>query len=136
MADLFPYISTDGRLIRLQVEEDGKALAHIDMDAATTSTMIDNLAHLRSRMADKVPATPESLVFRNPARETSFMVGREHAVSRDVLLAFRHPGLGWLAFTLSVKESARLATAIAAQLADIGRASNGLVLPGKPGLIT
>jgi hypothetical protein len=51
-------------------------------------------------------------VFRNVTRDAVFHVNRPHAVSREIFIAARHDGFGWLAFTLSNESALILANLI------------------------
>jgi hypothetical protein len=90
-------LTEDRSQMILQLEEAGFALGHIKYDAPEIETLLRHIARARSEMAETVPseidpgARIQSII--DPDWITRIPVDAPLA---GVLLAIRHPGLGWL----------------------------------------
>lgn len=133
MGDITPYMSEDRRTLRLMLTSDDGIMSSIDLDPESVSTVLHQLGALRAEMADPIPTKIDKPVFTDVTREANVFVGRQHAVSREVYIALRHAGFGWLAFTLERD----FAKTVVKQLAgEILQAEGlGLATPPKPKII-
>lgn len=120
MADITTGLSTDKRLLQVHISaEDGKEAAII-LSVPEVETLITQLGRVRAEMEPpvikKVDATP---IFRDVTRETVFHVNREHVMAKEFFIAARHPGFGWLAFTLGPETGLLLSSLINRQVEAI-----------------
>jgi hypothetical protein len=94
-------LSDDGRTATLEVVMNGNPLGHVILDIPEVEELIHQMAAIRSAMAEAVPDEIEPLARLLAADNPEFAAKIPAHSPRDgVLLALRHPGLGWLAFLL------------------------------------
>jgi hypothetical protein len=94
--------------VMIELPRNGEPLGHIILDPATAEKHARDIASARAALNE--PVTPsldpgsrlETII--DPAWHIS---GRRTSLGR--LLAIRHPGLGWLAFTIPEAEAAAIA---------------------------
>ncbi len=94
---------------------DDQPLGHITLAAPALERLIQRLAECRASLADAVPTTYEHLstasgIIIDPS--WSVLAG---AGERQKILAFRHPGMGWLPFVLPEHQQIALSKVLAAQ---------------------
>lgn len=131
MKNIYAAMSTNGQVARVGIEEGpGADIASIDMTAEQLSTVIKELANVRSKMADKVAMPdPGGIVFHDVTRKARYIIGREHVTSREVYAAFLHPGYGWLAFTMEEEPAAAFVLMMSQNIATM---KPRIVKPPKP----
>lgn len=120
MADITTGLSLDKTLLQIHVKgEDGREAA-IVLSVPEVETLITQIGRVRAEMEPpvikKVDATP---IFRDVTRETVFHVNREHVMAKEFFIAARHPGFGWLAFTLGPETGILLSNLILRQVEAI-----------------
>lgn len=131
MKDITSSLSEDGQQVRIEIMEDGEALAHIDMDAGMLSMVISALAVTRASMAEKVPEKMEPGKVRieqtqiNPAT----YIGNEGPMSKRFVLGLRHPGYGWLGFGWNESNGQKVTALMMQELMRIGTMPSGLISP-------
>jgi hypothetical protein len=118
MADISAAISLDKTLLSVAIHDDeGNVVADHVMDAAQIDIF---MAELGKRRAEMTPTIPRKLdpnpVFKNVIRNPVFHIDREHAVSKEIIVAARHDGFGWLGFIVPMDEAALLTLRIAEQV--------------------
>lgn len=111
----------------------GEILAENDdpviLDAASLDTMIANLGKLRSEMTPPfIKSLDPNPVFSNVTRQPMFHINRQHVLSKEIILAARHEGFGWLAFIVSNEAANTLADMVKHQ-ANAGKPK--IIIPGK-----
>lgn len=96
-----------------EMREDGKALGHMLFDASTLEGLIADLSKLRKNLTEQV--TPELEpnsrvpVEHNPG----WRVPADHGGSpNSLVLALRHPGIGWLGFQFDEERARELGKAL------------------------
>lgn len=121
MADISTALSNDKRKLMIEIlSESGASLAAVVIEAAEVETLLLQLGRVRAEM--EPPVTPKlepNPVFRDVTREAVFHVDRQHVVSSEFFLAARHPGFGWLAFTMKAEHGTILAALINRQVEAI-----------------
>lgn len=104
-----------GATLTLRIDGQGLAL-HWDApepQATLSATEIDALisalalyrAHLQPEVAPRLASTTGPF---HPVPDPAYFIGPE-ALTGDVLMHLRHPGLGWLSFLLPRHEASRMA---------------------------
>ena len=106
-------VSEDKQSAVVEMREDDKALAHMTFDAATLEGLIRRLGECRATMtetvADELDPGSRLEVLPFPA----WKVPDTHSgPSGTLLLALRHPGLGWLGFLLEEARARQIGTAL------------------------
>lgn len=113
---MFVGLAEERDRVVLEMRENGIALGHILYEAPELESLIRIIANQRAGLLD--PVSPELdpgsrlEVIPDPAWATRRPKdpGRE----RDVVLALRHPGLGWVSFLLPPHEAAALGQSLTA----------------------
>ena len=128
MKDVQFALSNDKTKVAIYV---GEILAENDdpviLDAASVDTMIANLGRLRAQMPPPIiKSLDKNPVFANVTRKPVFHVDRENVVSKEIILAARHEGFGWLAFIVPNDAAILLSNMIKGQ-ANSGKPS--IILP-------
>ncbi|MFG1481038.1 hypothetical protein V5F53_20660 [Xanthobacter sp. V4C-4] len=98
-------LSEDRQAVRLSLDGEADPAAWVELDAAELSQAVERLAALRGNMV------PEVVRELDPgARIMAIQDPIWRAVVDDgrIMLAVRHPGLGWLAFELPPGSAASL----------------------------
>lgn len=134
MKNIYGAMSDDGRIARVTIQDAGASKADIDLTADELGMAIRGLSNVRAAMADKVPRRldPGAPVFSDVTRAPFFVVGRQHQVSKEVYLALRHEGFGWLAFTFEEMPGAQLVLSMSETIAGM---RPRIAVPPKPGII-
>lgn len=130
MKDVQFSMSKDKTRIAIYV---GEILAENDdpviLDVPALDIMISNLGKLRSQMSEPiVKRLDPNPVFSDVTREPVFHVNRQHVVSKEIIVAARHEGFGWLAFVVSNAAAIALSDMIRNQ-ANAGKPS--IIIPGR-----
>lgn len=133
--DFIPLLSKDRNTLRLEITQDGEPIGFIDTDADGVTSMIQNLAKIRARMADEFPRAlePGNSVLPDTTINPNMVTGNEGPLSKRALMTIRHPGYGWMAYAMSEDHARRLTFALTVEVQRMR--SNGLAIPKKPGLI-
>ena len=121
MADIASALSLDKRQMQIAIiDDDGKELAAVVIDAHQAEVLLTQLGRTREQMEPEVNRDLDKLpVFRNVTREAMFHVNRQHVVGKEFFLAARHPGFGWLAFTMGAEHGLLLSNLINRQVEAI-----------------
>jgi hypothetical protein len=118
------------------VDRHGQALAHVVLEAPELDSLVRLVADLRAGLADRVPASLDPgarvVALVDPALKTARPTG---TLPDGIILALRHPGLGWLAFLLPPPKAVALGTSLL-QLAQSAPAARSRVAapPGSAAL--
>lgn len=132
LADIATALSTDKKHMAITVISDAGLEATIVLSAEEAETVITQIGRVRAEMEPPVIRKVEgSPVFRDVTRETVFHVNREHVMAKEFFIAARHPGFGWLAFTLVPETGLLLSNLINRQVEAI---TPKIIKPGS-GLI-
>lgn len=106
-------VTEDRQSVVLEMHEDGKLLAHMLFDGASTELLIENLAKARSALLEEVPQMLDPGARLTPLVSPAWRVPDTHTgPSGTVLLALRHPGLGWVSFLLEEARSREIGQAL------------------------
>ena len=109
------YLRDDGVAILEMIEEE-TLLAHMTLEASDLERMIAQLADLRATMEEVVPEVldPGSRLpaVRSPSWQTSVALDQ-------VVLALRHPGIGWIGSLLERGEALALSEALAREASKL-----------------
>lgn len=121
MADISSGLSHDKRRMQIAIEgEDGKPIAAIVLEAHEVETLLLQLGRTRAEMEPPVIPKPDpNPIFRDVTRDAVFHVDRQHVVGKEFFLAARHPGFGWLAFTMNAEHGLLLSGLINRQVQAI-----------------
>ncbi|MGJ4893809.1 hypothetical protein ACQR2B_06445 [Bradyrhizobium oligotrophicum] len=94
--------------VLLEMQEDGKPLAHMLLDGASAEGLIHQIGHWRSQLEDEVSPALDPKSLLHAIVDPGWMIdGAKHEGRR--LLAMRHPGLGWIAFLIPDGEATKMA---------------------------
>ena len=92
------------------VDRRGRALAHVALQAPELDSLVRQLAELRSCLGEPVPRTLDPgarlVALVDPVWQAKPLSSPD--APDGVVLALRHPGLGWLGFLLPWPEAAML----------------------------
>ncbi len=106
-------LSTDRKQATLALTSRDELLGHAVLEAPEVEDLVQRLAEVRTMMAEPIPGKLEPLArlkaIRNPAWTVTAADGPAEA---PVLLAIRHPGLGWSANLLPLHEARSLGQAL------------------------
>jgi hypothetical protein len=92
----------------LQTEMEDKPLAHVRLDAPSVDQLIQDLGKHRATLRDEVPRQLDPGSRLQGIYDPAWRVPSDsHPAGR--IIAFRHPGLGWLSFVLPENEAAAIA---------------------------
>lgn len=109
-------LSEDRRLAIMELREDGVPLAHVTWEAPELEAVIDALMRLRANMAEPVPTTREPVYRLEVIENPQWDVPAVHSGALDrTVLALRHPGKGWLGFSLPRADAQKLGRALAGE---------------------
>ena len=113
-------LSEDRLKLTLTLLMDGVPLGHIILEAPDVEDAIHNLAAARSSMADQVPTEIEPsariLALDNPLWRTKIPT---QSPKPGILLALRHPGLGWIVSLLPKEEASKLSQSLSDRLHEL-----------------
>jgi hypothetical protein len=96
----------------LQMHEDGKPLAHMILDAASLEGLIRDLARVRARLAEEVTPELDPGARIDIEASPAWKIPRTHTGPPGVVLALRHPGVGWLGFLLDKERAQAIGKAL------------------------
>jgi hypothetical protein len=106
-------VSEDRESAVFEIKEDGKALAHMICDAPAVETIIRQLAVCRKSLSDGVAPELEAFARVEVEQYPGWKVPDTHnGPNSSVLLALRHPGMGWLGFLFEEMEARRVGKAL------------------------
>lgn len=134
MADISSGLSHDKRRMQIAIDgDDGKPIASMVLEAHEVETLLLQLGRTRAEMEPPVIPKPDpNPVFRDVTRDAVFHVDRQHVVGKEFFIAARHPGFGWLAFTLTAENGLLLSGLINRQVEAITpkiiRPDSGLIV--------
>ena len=134
MADISSGLSHDKRRMQIAIDgDDGKPIASMVLEAHEVETLLLQLGRTRAEMEPPViPKPDQNPVFRDVTRDAVFHVDRQHVVGKEFFIAARHPGFGWLAFTLTAENGLLLSGLINRQVEAITpkiiRPDSGLIV--------
>lgn len=103
-------VSADRQLCVIELHKNGAPLGHIELDAASLEGLIHDLGKARASMIEEVSPSLDPGSRIEAVVNPSFLVPKDLEIGKRVL-ALRHPGLGWVAFLLTLdysKEIGRL----------------------------
>ena len=95
----------------LQIFEGERSIAYIHLPAAELQSVLQKLAKLRAEMREPVERSAEEARSMATASDPSWSIGFMEQDGSSVL-ALRHPGFGWLAFSLKRDRAAMLGEAL------------------------
>lgn len=87
-------------------------LAHISLDAASLEQFIRSLAPAREQMREIVVPSLDPYSRLDFVSAPAWHIPDTHNGPPGVLLALRHPGLGWVSFLLERERALQLADAL------------------------
>lgn len=118
MADIQCSVSTNKKFAKIiLVDEAGADIGEYVATAHDLDIFIQELGRIRASMVPEVNRVLEvNPVFKNVTRETIFHVHRQHMLGKELFLAVRHPGFGWLAFTMDPSHATALAALLKGQV--------------------
>ena len=100
----------DRKHVNIELWMDGKPLGHIHLSGGESEQFCHLVANARQALTDKVSETlptngPHAATFKPHCN-----VVAEHSQSRlGIVMALRHPGLGWIPFLLPRTQATELA---------------------------
>jgi hypothetical protein len=94
--------------VAINVDQDGKMLCQLLMDAPAVADFISELANQRAALKEQVAPMLDPGSRIDALIEPSFRIEGELWNGRRIL-AFRHPGFGWLGFALDQKHADEIA---------------------------
>jgi hypothetical protein len=97
--------------LAIELSADEATSGRITLRAADVDTLIASLANSRSAMTHEVPRMLLESTSVCKVIDPNWIV-HSPATTKDKLLIFRHPGLGWIMFQLPASEAARLGHAL------------------------
>lgn len=112
--------SEDGQDVVIQIDMNGEPLGHVILDGATAERHAHLVGQVRSMLPDQVA------LDLDPGARLEVQRGiRAAAFHTDnaVVLALRHPGLGWMGFHLEPQQAQELAGALLAPQTPASRGS-------------
>jgi hypothetical protein len=131
--DVVTALEAGNKRMALQLETEDTVLQKV-MEADEVELALLALGRVRAVMEPAVPKAIEGRpVFRDVTREASVYVGRENHVSRELFVAMRHEGYGWLAFTFPKEGAQALVEALLGHI--MGMSGGPLTTPKPPGII-
>jgi hypothetical protein len=131
-AQLTTTLSQDKTLCRVQLEA-GEQKIDLVLSAAEIYKMIVDLAIMRDQMVEKFPAELKGKVnFDLGTRDPCFALFPNQTIARkEMVLALRHGGLGWVAYAFGEPQMMQMVEAIFAtgQAMNPIKKPNGLIIP-------
>lgn len=105
----------DAESVTLQLNKDGDSLGYIILSGADLEQLAGELASARASLSPQVALEPEP-GFASPVQSPIWKTALSHSAEGEcVVLALRHPGLGWLSFRLPHNAAAALASRLKSQ---------------------
>lgn len=106
-------VSADRDTTVIEMHEDGKPLAHMFVDAATLEGLIRQLGQCRAAMNETVADEIDPGARIETLPSPGWRIPDTHSgPSGTVLMALRHPGLGWLGFLLEEARAREIGAAL------------------------
>lgn len=98
----------------LELIEGDRPLGHITLELPEFATLLRHLGQLRAKFAEPVPRSiePRARMDLNDLTAFSVIDGQSEAAR---VLALRHPGYGWLAFSIPDRGCGRIAAELVRQ---------------------
>jgi len=90
---------------------DGRETAEIALEAADVDDVLFRLAAKRPAMRDQVKIEWEPDSAAQPVDEPAWMIG-DRLYNGKQLLAFQHPGFGWVSFLLERERAEAIASGL------------------------
>ena len=91
-------VDDDQSAMTLRILADGGEVFGTRLEAPELDDLIRTLSDGRAQLADEVsPELDEGARITNNVANPSYLIGK-NSLQGKALLAFRHPGLGWLGF--------------------------------------
>ena len=106
-------IKRSGDTLIVEMLEDQKSLGYVAMTATETDDTIKHLAGFRAEMTPEIPRDVPKPPISGP--QNPYMAVFDVPVLPGKVLAIRHPGLGWLSFSLPQKVANGLADGLRGQ---------------------
>ena len=107
----------DAQVARLIIEQAGVPVTDVQLDAAALDQAIIALGNTRAALSERVPDT------REPSNKIKALTNyrwrglNQKAFGRRIL-AWHHPGFGWIAFAMSDEDARALAKWLLSDLPD------------------
>jgi hypothetical protein len=102
----------DREQVVIEIRDGDRGLAHAILDASDTEALIRRLGQLRAALNDPVPGELDPGARIEFANAPAWKVPDTHSGPSDLVLALRHPGLGWLGFLLEAERAKEIGTAL------------------------
>ena len=109
---LLSRLTDDNTELVMEMHRDGQAVGHLQVTPAEVEILIRHLSDQREKMNEEVPRDLDVGTRLVCTKEPIFRV---EADPDGVILALRHPGIGWLGFLLSPPLAAVLAVRLGLQ---------------------
>jgi len=103
-------VATDGMHEHVVIElwMDGKPLGHTQLDGATAEMHIQEVADARAQLTDPVSPMLDPNSMLDAVVDPSWRI-EDYRISEGRIVAFRHPGLGWMAFVIPEEQAKSIA---------------------------
>jgi hypothetical protein len=111
-------LSADRLQVCVEMHIDGEPKAHVWYDAASFEDNIQMLGEARAAMAEQVTPDLEHGMRLKAIADPRWQTETRHDMG-GVMLALRHPGLGWVSFLLPPNEARALGNYLVAQAGEI-----------------
>jgi hypothetical protein len=99
----------------IQIEEEGKPLAHIFLDSATLETHIHDLAKDRALLKEEVPRDLDPGSRLATVVDPIWHIPGQHPAGLKVLV-LRHSGFGWVSFAFPHNDARAIAESLTQDL--------------------
>ncbi len=104
--------------VNLTLQKDGATLGGIGLLASDMDDLIARLSRARAAMTDIVPAALEPGARLSPIPAPAWLV-KQQVQPPGIVLALRHPGFGWLSFSMPADYAGGLCEAVSHALQAI-----------------
>lgn len=105
--------------VNLTLKKDGATIGGMGLLASDMDDLIARLARARAAMKDTVPATLEPGARLSPIPAPAWLI-KQQLQPPGALLALRHPGVGWLSFSMPTDSATALCEAIIHAVQRVG----------------
>jgi hypothetical protein len=106
-------LKEDRQEVVIEIRDEEKALGHIELDASTLDSFIQQLGKLRSGMTEQVSPTLDPFSRVETEYNPAWRVPDTHnAGNPGAMLCLRHPGFGWLGFLLDRERALQVSHAL------------------------
>lgn len=102
----------------IEMEIGGDTIGHVKYESIELADLMKQLAALRAKMPDPVPYELD------PSPRLGVVIDAKHSVNDmaqypgHTVLAFRHPGYGWIGFALDADRTRELAKQLTVEAPD------------------